>query len=292
MHKVVIIGAGQVGQTLGRLLNRSGKYRVAGVYDIKMNQARAGAVFIGRGAAIYQDAAEAVRAADIIFITTPDDVIEHACRKIFTATSSCHDKIVAHCSGSQPSGILKSAKRHRGVYIASLHPMQTFADKAETARNFRGTYCVYEGDARAVPSVRRIINAIGGIPVRIQARNKILYHAGCVFASNYLVVLLEAAQSFLKQSGFSDKNILKSVKPLIEATIKNVSRMGIPDALTGPFSRGDELTVRNHIKAIRQRRPAYKDLYRALGRHAMVMALKKGTISAFQAGLLRKAMDR
>src|SRR3989339_1446890 len=84
MHKVVIIGSGQVGQTLGRLLNNSGKYQVCGVCDRKLKNAQAGARFIGAGARVYKNKAKAAEQADIIFITTPDSVIEQVCREIFS----------------------------------------------------------------------------------------------------------------------------------------------------------------------------------------------------------------
>ena len=291
MHKVVIIGTGQVGQTLGRLLNHSGKYKVVGVWDRKLNNARAAVRFIGRGARICEDKAVAVQQADIIFITTPDDAIQQVCDGIFAGKNVFGNKVVLHCSGSLPSAILKSAKGHKNVYIASLHPMQTFANKLETVRNFKGTYCVYEGQRQALAIVRDVIKTLGGNPVRIKAKDKMLYHIGCVFASNYLVTLMRTSQEFLKRCGFKNNDVLRAIRPLVDSTVNNIMTIGPTSALTGPIARGDALTIKSHIRAIRKIQPVYMALYRELGKHTVDIARKKGTIAASRASLLRKAMS-
>lgn len=291
MRKIVIIGAGQVGQTLGRLLHRSGKYKVVGVWDRNATHAWAAVSFIGPGVRIYKDKKEAVQAADIIFITTPDDVIENICREIFSgANSDSNDKIVIHCSGSQSSGILKSAKRHQGVYIASFHPMQTFADKAETAGNFKGTYCVYEGEPRALPAVKGIIRTLGGRPVKIKARDKTLYHIGCVFASNYLVAILKASGEFLKCCGLKNQDMLKSVQPLVNSSLRNIIALGPTAALTGPIARGDVRTIKNHVRSIRKNMPAYLPLYKELARQTVRIARDKKSITKSQGLGLQKEL--
>lgn len=271
-------------------MHNSAGYRVTGVYDINRKKAAAGARFIGPGAVVYRNSPEAVRAADIIFITTPDDAIESACRAVSAGLAPGDDKIVLHCSGSQPSGALKSAKRHKKVHIASLHPMRTFADKDAAIRNFRGTYCAYEGDLQGLAVVRNIVMALGGIPVKIKAKDKILYHVGCVFASNYLVTLIKASRDFLKSCGFNDKCILKAVRPLIYSGIENIMAAGVTGALTGPVSRGDVLTVRKHLKSVRKSMSSYLALYRELGRHTLAIALEKRGISKSQALRLRKEL--
>ncbi|MEW6027240.1 MAG: DUF2520 domain-containing protein [Planctomycetota bacterium] len=290
MRRVVIIGAGQAGQTLGRLLNRSGRYKVTAVWSRKLKNASAAARFIGKCAMVYKDKASAAQQGGIIFITTPDSAIQNTCREIFSSGRKCQDKIVIHCSGSQPSAILKDARKGRNNCIASLHPLQTFANKAETAREFKGTYCVYEGEPRALVVVKDIIRALGGIPVMIKAKDKMLYHIGCVFASNYLVTLIKTAKDFLKQCGLNDKDILRAIKPLVDSSVNNIMTIGIPKALTGPVSRGDTLTIRNHLKAIRKGMKHYLALYRELGWHTIGIALDKGSINKSQGVRLREKL--
>ncbi|MBI5779199.1 MAG: DUF2520 domain-containing protein [Planctomycetes bacterium] len=275
---------------MGYLLNHSGKYKVVGVWDRKLNNARQATRFIGNGARIYRDKAAAVQPADIIFITTPDGAIQDVCRAIFSGGRIYRDKIVIHCSGSQPSDILKSAMQHHNVHIASLHPMQTFANKPETVRSFKGTYCAYEGQRKAMPIVRNIISALGGKPVEIKAKDKTLYHIGCVFASNYLVTLIKASQDFMRKCEFKDKDILQAIRPLVDSSIKNIMTIGPASALTGPISRGDVLTIKNHLKAIRKNMRHYLPLYRELGRHTVWIALDKKSINKSQGRRLKRGL--
>jgi len=291
MHKVVIIGAGQVGQTLGYLLHRSKKYKVVGVWSRQLNNAKKAARFIGKNVRIFNDKTTAALSGDIIFITTSDNAIQQVAQDIFSGNSVFNNKIVLHCSGSLPSTILKSAKRHKNTFIASLHPLQTFANKLETARNFRGTYCVYEGEPKALSIVREIIRIIGGIPVGIKAKNKTLYHIGCVFASNYLVTLVRTAYEFLKHCGFRDKDIYKAIHPLINATFRNIRDIGFTAALTGPISRGDILTIKHHIRKIKKHLPDYLTLYRHLAKHTIKIAKEKGKTSSKQLSLMQREID-
>lgn len=290
MYKVVIIGSGQVGQTLGYLLHRSKKYKVVGVWSRQLNNAKKAARFIGKNVRIFNDKTIAALAGDIIFITTPDSAIQQVAQDIFSGNSVFNNKIVLHCSGSLSSDILRSAKRHKNVLIASLHPLQTFADKLETAMNFRGTYCVYEGETKALSIVKEIIRTIGGIPVEIKAKNKTLYHIGCVLACNYLVTLINVANRFLKQCGFKNKDIFKVIQPLIDSTIKNIKTIGISSALTGPIARGDILTIKNHLKAIKEELPLYLPLYCELGKHTINIAKSKKGVSSSQLASLRKVL--
>ncbi|MFH1230321.1 MAG: Rossmann-like and DUF2520 domain-containing protein [Planctomycetota bacterium] len=297
MHKVVIIGSGQVGQTLGYLLHRSKKYKIVGVWSRQLNNAKKAARFIGKNVRIFNDKSVAALAGDIIFITTPDSAIQQVAQDIFSGNTVFENKVVLHCSGSLSSDILRSAKKHtlqgrgKNVFIASFHPLQTFANKLETVKNFRGTYCVYEGEPKALSVVKEIIRTIEGIPVGIKAKNKTLYHIGCVLACNYPVTLISVANEFLKRCGFKHKDIFRAIQPLIDSTIKNIKTIGIPSALTGPIARGDILTIKKHLKSIKKELPLYLPLYCELGKHTIKIAEAKKKILPSQLALLRKEMN-
>jgi predicted short-subunit dehydrogenase-like oxidoreductase (DUF2520 family) len=290
MHKVVIIGSGQVGQTLGYLLHHSKEYKVIGVWSRHFNRAKKSAEFIGKNVRSFKDKIKAALAGDIIFITTPDSAIKKVAQDIFSGNTVFKNKIIIHCSGGFSSGILGIAKRRKNVFIASLHPLQTFANKFETISNFRGTYCVYEGESKALKSVREVIKTIGGIPVAIKAKNKTLYHIGCVLACNYLVTLINVANKFLKQCGFPKKDIFKAIQPLIYSTLKNIKTIGIPSALTGPIARSDTVTIRKHLEVIKKELPSYLSLYRELGKHTIDVAGSKKDVSRSQFGYLQKVL--
>lgn len=291
MQSVVILGAGRLGQTLGYLVQHSTKYRVSAIWNRSQPKGLRAAKFIGGKPKIVLDPSQAARLGEIVFITTPDDVIKDLCGRIARDNGFRKQSLIIHCSGNFSSAILESAQRLGGCRIATLHPLQSFAQPAEAVRNFRGTYCACEGDKKALPPVRALIKELGGIPVRINAVYKPLYHAAGVVASNYLVTLLAVAREFITASGFSPKTSLAALMPLVEGTIQNMKHLGIPAALTGPIARGDISTIQHHLSAIRKQLKQYLPIYQALGKYTVNLARAKGNISREQIQVLRKLLE-
>ncbi|MFA5794014.1 MAG: F420-dependent NADP oxidoreductase [Candidatus Brocadiia bacterium] len=289
MKRIIIIGAGKVGQVLGRLLNRSDRYRTTAVYCRNKKHSLEAARFIGRGVRAFDDPAKAVANGDIIFITTPDKDIQKVCDRL-AEKADLKGKTVIHCSGNFPSTVLGSA-RLKGACIGSMHPLQTFAAPAESVIIFPGTYCACEGDRRIMPAIKDIVKSIGGVPVSIGFDIKPLYHAAGVLLSNYLVTLMDIGHKLLRRSGFSPAQAAKALLPLVHGAINNIDRLGTAGALTGPISRGDVITIGDHLKSIRRFLPAYVELYKVLGRDTVRLALEKKTISSQQARHMRKLFD-
>ena len=79
-----------------------------------------------------------------------------------------------------------------------------------------------------------------------------LYHAGAVFASNYVVTLQRAASLLFESAGAPPE----ALEPLMRRTIENGFE------LTGPIARGDLETVERHLAALQG--TGHADLYTAL----------------------------
>lgn len=290
-NKVVIIGAGKVGQTLGYLLHRTASYKVSAISTRHKTTASKAAYFIGPDVLHFTNPAQAAARGKIVFITTPDNAIENTCLQIARAGACKSASLVIHCSGNFSSDILKSA-RSSGIKTASVHPLQTFATPKESIRHFPGTYCVYEGDSSGQKQIIHIIKAINGIPVKINKAVKPLYHAAGVIASNYLVTLIDTSVTFLKRAGFTKRQALQAIMPLVEGTLKNISQVGLPDALTGPIARGDHTTVREHLVKMKSDLPDYLPFYTILGNYTIKVAREKKTLSPKQAVRLRRLLNK
>ena len=91
---------------------------------------------------------------------------------------------------------------------------------------------------------------MGGVPLVIDPGQKPLYHAASCVMSNYLVGLIEAGLELYQLAGISRTDALAAAGKLLQGTLENISRYGIPGALTGPIQRGDVATVRRHIEAL------------------------------------------
>jgi len=274
-----------VGTALACLVHRAG-YQVAAIASRRPESANRACRMLGVDVAVSEPA-EAARRGAIVLITTPDDAIGSVCESLAEAGAFRSGSVVAHCSGALSSEVLAPARERCGAHVASVHPMQTFATAASALSHFAGTWCFCEGDAEAVSVLRGLFAAIGGRVEQISTANKVLYHASAVMACNYLVVLLEAAGELAKQAGIDRTQATAAMRPLLNATLENVSRFGAIDALTGPIARGDADTVERQLTAIGQVSGELAGLYRLLGRRALAMAKVKGTVDQTAADRLQ-----
>lgn len=288
-HRVAIIGAGVVGTSLGYLLRRGG-WRVVGVASRTMRSARKAVEYIGEGTASLE-LADVSRKADVVFITTSDGAIEETCRKIAAERGFRPGAVVFHTCGALPSLVLKSARAH-GAAIGSLHPLQSLAHVREAVKRLRGSYFCIEGDERAVRVARQIVGLLDGKEITISTKRKAIYHAGASVASNFLVATVAFGRDLFEAAGIPAGDSLRALMPLIRGTVKNIEALGIPDALTGPISRGDAEVVEMHLRALSRVAREKTALYAELGRYTVSIARQKGTVDDRAASEILSLLDR
>ena len=274
--KFSIVGCGRVGVTLARVLKESG-YPLLGVSSRTRRSIKRAVEVLDADKASLR-AEDVTKDADLVFITTPDDVIEPVCRDISGKNGFREGCIVFHCSGSQPSTILSAAGRCHAV-TGSIHPLQSIAAIATKGNPFEGIITAVEGEALAVELGRTISLDIGSTFIEIKTDAKALYHASAVVASNYLVTLIDAACKLMACSGVDPESGYDVLKPLVQGSFKNIDRMGIPDALTGPIARGDHNVVKTHLDEIGAQAPELLAFYKTLGYYTVAVSRAKNGIS-------------
>ncbi len=283
-----IVGCGKVGTALGKFLSRVG-YRLAGVSSKSLSSAQRAAEITGTDH-FSQVPWEITKSADVVFITTPDNAISDTCSSISRNNGFCKNAIVLHCSGALPSTILSSAKRC-GAFTGAMHPLQSFVSSKAESNPFQGIIISVEGENDAVNMARKIAIDLGATCMEIKTEAKTLYHAAAVVASNYLVTLFDLAFNLIEAAGIPKKEALKVLKPLIEGTLSNIEKVGIPEALTGPIARGDVETVEKHVEEIGAKTPDLLSLYKSLGFSTIDIARAKGTLSDSSAQKLDKLLS-
>ena len=266
-----IIGAGHVGRVLGRLFAGVEGVQVQDVLTRSMDSARAAVGFIGAGRPIGSYGA--LRRADVTMLAVSDDQIVPACAAL-VAEGGQSGAIVFHCSGALASNLLLVATQ-AGASVASVHPIRSFADPGQVAASFDGTYCGIEGDPLALAFLTPALIAIGARPVPIDAAAKTVYHAAAVFASNYLVTVLDASLRAYQAAGIPEAVARELAGPLVTETVANVLRLGAAPALTGPIARGDMATVARQQQAVAHWDGATGDLYAALVAPTVDLARRK-----------------
>ncbi len=275
MEKVSIIGAGVVGTSLGYLLRKKG-YTISGIASRTSASANRALEFIGQGYATT-DLADAAKKADIVFITTSDKSIKNACDHIAKTGGFKPGMVVFHTCGALSSKVLNSAEKH-GAYTASFHPLQSLANVKEAVKRLSGSYFFIEGHEEALKVAREIIKSLRGKEIRLEIDKKTLYHAGACAASNFLVATVSFGIELFEMAGINRKDALKSLMPLINGTVKNINKLGVPMALTGPIARGDSVIINDHLRSISKIKNELIDLYCELGKYTVKLGIQKGTL--------------
>jgi predicted short-subunit dehydrogenase-like oxidoreductase (DUF2520 family) len=164
---------------------------------------------------------------------------------------------VAHVSGGTPLAAL-DPHLHR----FSIHPLQTFTTR-RGAEQLDGAWAAVTGEgADALARGFELARLLGLQPFELADDARTLYHAGAVFASNYLVTLHRAAVRLFDAAGAPPR----ALEPLMLRTIENEFE------LTGPIARRDWATVDAHRHAIHEHRPELDELYETLADATLELA--------------------
>jgi predicted short-subunit dehydrogenase-like oxidoreductase (DUF2520 family) len=208
----------------------------------------------------------------LVILAVRDDAIKPLAESLARSRTVGERHIVLHLSGAQGQEALGPLVGTRAA-LGSLHPLQTIVEPEQTPQRLKGAWAAVEGMPRAVEAGEQIARDLGMRPFRIATKAKAIYHAGAVFASNYLVVVEAVAQRLLRHAGLSDADAWAALRPLVEGTLENLTRYEPREALTGPVVRGDTATIARHLESL-----TLDDakLYRALGRAALELAQKQG----------------
>jgi predicted short-subunit dehydrogenase-like oxidoreductase (DUF2520 family) len=133
-----------------------------------------------------------------------------------------------------------------------------------------------EGDVEGRAAALELAKLLGGRPIDLAGPSMALYHAAASLASNALVALAAAAGDVMSAAGVDRAEGLSALVPLMQGTLENLGRVGLPAALTGPIARGDAGTVERHLHALAERAPELTELYRTVGRRVVRVAAEKG----------------
>jgi len=189
--------------------------------------------------------------AQLVLVCVPDSAIGEVARSIEPGPW------VAHVSGATPLAALDPHVRR-----FSVHPLQTFTTRRGPEQLDGAWAAVTAEDAEARAAGDELARLLGLRPFDLADDARTLYHAGAVFASNYLVTLHRAATRLFEAAGAPPK----ALEPLMLRTIENEFE------LTGPIARRDWATVDAHRRAIHERRPELDELYETLADATLELA--------------------
>ena len=269
MTTLNIIGCGRVGRTLARLWQAHGTLEVQDVLTRSASSASDAIAFTGAGRAVGN--LEEMRPADIWMLAVPDREIAGMAHQLAQRVHPQSTAIVFHCSGALGSDAL-TALENGNWQIASAHCLLSFASPATAVTQFEGTPCALEGKALATQVLAPVFEQIGARCFALAAKDKLLYHAGAVFATNFLPVLQSVAQQLWRDSGMPADLVPTVQATLLKNAVDNLLALGPTGALTGPAARGDLALVQQQGQAVTDWDETAGAAYRALSQLAIRLA--------------------
>ena len=155
---------------------------------------------------------------------------------------------VVHLSGALGLDALIALE---GNPRGSFHPLQSFPTP-RGPEAFRGITVAVDASTTALRRrLARLARELGAKPKHVTGRERVLYHAAAVYASNFVDVVLSEAVRVLGTIGWTEAEATRALMPLVDGAVANVRKRGVVGALTGPIRRGDADTVRRHLEALR-----------------------------------------
>jgi predicted short-subunit dehydrogenase-like oxidoreductase (DUF2520 family) len=238
---VRIVGPGRAGTSLALALTNAG-------WDV--------APMLGRRDLV----SGAAHGVDLLVLATPDDAI----REVARAVEPDETTVVAHLAGARGLEVLTPHRRR-----AAVHPLISLPTPELGARRLVGGWFATAGD----PLAGEVVDALHGRAFTVEDRDRATYHAAAVIASNHLVALLGQVERLAGWVGVPFEAYLD----LATDTLANVAELGPAAALTGPAARGDEATLRRHLRALPvDERKAYRGMIDAARRLAELRDARTG----------------
>lgn len=259
-QRILVVGAGPVGHVLAQGLTAAG-------FPLR-HWARS------RGP-LWEETQQR-QCVDIVILAVRDEAIAQAARFIVDHEAAGSNTVLLHCAGAVPplEVLADEAGRVRGRGL--LHPLSSFAEP-EAAVTLGGTVMAIGGDDAGLEAGRLLCEGLGSVALPLSAEQQAAYHAAAVMAAGHVAALLEVATHVLTSIGLHRPAAEKALSALTRSVTHNIERVGLPTALTGPFSRGDAHTIARHLQALSSLSAEAEAVYRGLCASALDLGYRKGT---------------
>lgn len=258
MQTFGIIGLGKLGLSIAIGLSTQG--RLSWTMNRSVEQRNAAKFLLPVSLPMYSSLNTIKEPASCIILAVADNAISEVSEQLAAHFGSrLNDLIVMHCSGVKKRDALKACEE-QGAITMSIHPYQTFA--VATAKNFKDISWGVEYPpvepfrTIAEQFAQDLVYTLGGKLVTLSPEtlaHKPLYHASAVFSANYLNALVGFAALSAQQAGIDPQEFLPQIlRRALENALSGLKQLGTGKfPLTGPISRGDVDTLREHLDTFR-----------------------------------------
>ena len=269
---VAVLGAGRLGSSLAIALDKVG-YTVAAITSRQPAHREWLSSHLTTGI-VVESVQTAANVANIVFITGPDADIEEICSGVKWRS---HQAVV-HCAGALSLAPLDRA-RVAGAQTGGFHPLQTFPTIDSYERLKEVSFAIESASSTLLGWLRTLAEDLGGSAFEIESSQRAAYHASAVMACGLLSGLIGLSAEMWEPLGIERKEALRRLIPLLRATVDALDEKGLPEAITGPFVRGDVETITMHLEATANKSIATGNAYAALALASLHIAKEQGGLS-------------
>ncbi|WP_345811433.1 DUF2520 domain-containing protein [Paraburkholderia sp. PREW-6R] len=283
LPRLGFIGAGRLARCLALGFSRAG-YPVTAVASRTAASAHHLASQTDHCVA-FGDPQQVIDAADVIFLTVPDDSIGTTAHTLrfggpSAATSTAaNGKALVHCSGASPVDLLAPA-RDQGAAIGGFHPLYLFSGDAADVERIAGCSVTIEADGALKDTLTALAVALGCHPLSIPPGGRMLYHAAAHYAASFALCSLAECVTLWQTLGMTEEDALRALLPMLSGTIEAARDKGLPNALAGPVSRGDTGVVQKQLALLESFGGDHAALYGLMSRRAVGLAERRATSPA------------
>ncbi|AJY12043.1 DUF2520 domain-containing protein [Burkholderia dolosa] len=266
------IGAGRLARCVAQRFAQAG-FPVVAIASRTRESAAAVAARID-GCQAVDTPQHVVDAADLIFLTVPDDHLASSAAALRFDASRAAGQALVHCSGASPVDLLDPAKRQRAA-TGGFHPLYLFGGTDADLARIDGCSVTIEADGALHATLVRLAGALGCHPLSIPAGGRMLYHAAAHYAASFALCGLSEAVELWRDLGFDEEAALRALLPMLAGTIETARDKGLANALAGPVSRGDTTIVERQLALLEARGGDHATLYALMTRRAVALAAKR-----------------
>lgn len=262
------IGAGKMGFSLGRYFSENG-VGITGYYGHDIQSATEAAKFTGSKP--YDDLADLIRDSDTIFLTVPDNAIVSVYEEI--RDMDIAGKQLCHCSNALSAqqafpGI--SSYGASGCSVAVLYPVSS---KYDSFKELQKAFVCIEGSSGCIGEWMELFSRLGNTVKVIDGDHKSEFHTACTMATDMLCALAEGSISLMEHCGFSEREALAALEPVVMSSFKRIFAVGPLGAMSGAVEENDVDTVRRQMNCIEN--ATDREMYRAVSRKLLEIAQEK-----------------
>ena len=248
--KIVLIGAGNVAGSLGRIFVQKG-HQVLQVMNRTKEKGEAlarqlGAGFTAEFSAIAPD-------ADLYIVALADRALPELMLKW-----QLHNRLVVHTAGTIPMAVLQGVSTRCGV----LYPLQSL--KGALPASGSVPFLIQAAHAEDLDQLEKLVLSIGNSCQSVSDQQRLRMHVSAVWVNNFPNLMFSIAYRLCQEHQLSFELLL----PLIRETIMRLEPDNEPvkdpfNWQTGPAMREDHSTIRRHLELMSPH-PDWKDLYEHL----------------------------